>query len=301
MTSINLATLGKVRYPPELLIDTDRRNLAANQFYGPAVLDLRGFRNQFVRVKQLSVATDAQVEMRLHVDDDRFSQVLAATPAFLRDIEAEATNYVGLTFMATALKNNWTSIFNLWVYQPTIAQKLARGSYLTPEENAIAQKYNIADSVEKGVLPLGLDYQVSREYVHKNQVMKARQMALGATKLTVDTLMPKPNEIVVLTGFSCDPGLLADNIHVSISRDDDVDLCEFEAFPMTLIQNIPCFIPARRELKIDVVADGVVAAWNVRYTVMTCRLTNTLKARWGLLPKEALPGDVWEKVRGGIL
>jgi hypothetical protein len=38
-----------------------------------------------------------------------------------------------------------------------------------------------------------------------------------------------------------------------------------------------------------------------RYTFQRIRLTNILRARFGLVSKDEIPGDTWEKVMAGVL
>jgi hypothetical protein len=113
--------------------------------------------------------------------------------------------------------------------------------------------------------------------------------------------MSRPGEFLVLTGISSAPGNAADNVRIRIDRDDNADYLELPTYPMALSRDIKCFIPALKEFRIKLIAGGAVASHAMRYTIRRFVLTNLLRVRFGLVSKDEVPGDLWNKVRGGVL
>jgi len=93
------------------------------------------------------------------------------------------------------------------------------------------------------------------------------------------------------------------NIRYIVDRDDDTSYRDIPTFPMSLLAGgeVACFIPAITEIRLTTQAAVAVGAHLFRYTYQRVKLTNTLRARFGLASKEELPGDVWEKVMAGVL
>ncbi|GAI60052.1 unnamed protein product, partial [marine sediment metagenome] len=55
------------------------------------------------------------------------------------------------------------------------------------------------------------------------------------------------------------------------------------------------------ELTLNIVAAGAVAPVYIRYTIWKVKLSNLLRCRFGLMSRDEAPGDVYDKVLGGIL
>lgn len=300
---ITLATLGKVRYFPELIPDTSVVNLAGGATSAP-ILELRRFPDLFVRLNQVAVAQDPDVEMRVQADRALYAVDLGAIADYqLEPFDLEATDYLSVRFKAAAAKTNWRTVYTVWVYRPTLAHKLARGMLLTEDEQAIVNSLGLADTVQKGLLPLPLSYQTEREYVpyHEYTMTRSIQSIQADSRVLVDSITTQPGEVVILTGFACDAGTATEGITLTIDRDEDYELVKMPTYPLGMTLFVPCFIPARNSLSIFVQAAAAVTSWKIKYRIRKCRITNIMNARWGLLKPEELPGDVYAKVRGGVL
>ena len=307
--TITASTLRATKYWPELIPNAGVLTVGAGaRSANQLALQQVGERQQvWVRMNEMIQPATAGLIMEISSDDMLKQVVLAAIRANVRETyDLESTDYLAFAFSnpTAAPIANHTWIHGLWVYEPTVAHKLARGVKLNPQEAEIAGELNLYETVEKGLLPLPLMYQILREYAVIQEVTDTRSMALAAGVTTViDTIPARPNEAIVLTGFSCTPGALND-IFLTIDRDTDSAIVDnLPTFAQAFATDNEVFIPAVRELVIKARSVGGLGAggFNIRYKYRRVRLTNLLKARWGLANKEQLPGDVWKKVRSGIL
>lgn len=310
---ITIATIDKARYTPEFLPDSLFTNIVANMEASPPLLDLRRFPGKLLRLSEIAVERDPQVELRIKADDygllsnynvagGLFDLASTVSPA-ANNFQMLAKDRLYYNLFATANKTNFRTSFGVWVEKLTVARKLALGMPLTAEEKELNEKFGVSKSVEKGILPLPLEQMIEREIKAMliSEETHGRTMAVTATSQIIETIYPKANHCLILTKLAATPGGAADNISISISRDGDVDyITGLKAFSVGLERELSMFIPAISELTLNIVAAGAITVY-VRYTIWRVRLSNLLKCRWGLLSKEQAPGDVWEKCAAGIL
>ncbi|MBA7712917.1 hypothetical protein ES703_121910 [subsurface metagenome] len=206
---------------------------------------------------------------------------------------------------STAIKANYRSYFGIWTWEPTVACKLLMGLTLTAAERRISDELGIANAVEKGILPIPLPAKIQREYQVCDEITYGRCFTAAVTTTTVDTLYPRVGEFLILVKIACDPGPAANanNIRITIDRDEDAGyVSRIHAYPLSLDFDLPMFIPAINELRLSVIAGIATANWNIRYTVQSCKMTNLLRARFGLVTRDELPEpSLWDKVKGGVL
>ncbi len=304
---VTAATLRRAHLYPELLPDSGIVTMVAT-VPTAAQLQLRRFNPQYLRLEDVRQAS-INAEMRITADDVKhIVNMNAIRTGVFEELKLEVIDYLDFLYMSTPGAANHLFLFSLWVDKLTVAHKLARGARgltaLSQEEQRIAKDYGVLDTVEKGNLPLPIEYQIEREYRPIQEFTRTAQVNLTAgVEVVLDTIQPKPNEAIVLTGFAVAPGLAqANDIHFYISRDDDDDYVDFTCWPVgAFTTDVPCFIPATKQMRLSVQAAQIVAGWTVKYTIRRIRLTNTLQARWGLKTKAELPGDVYDKVQAGIL
>ncbi|GAJ00027.1 unnamed protein product, partial [marine sediment metagenome] len=204
---------------------------------------------------------------------------------------------------ATVDKEAFRTSFGVWVEKLTVAQKLALGMPLTNEEKALDVELGVSNTVEKGLLPLPLEQQIEREYRSQliSEETHGRTMDVTATRQVVESMYPRNGQFLVLTKIAATPGDDTDNIRISISRDNDIDhITDLKTYAVGLERELSCFIPALTELTLNIIAAGEVTVY-IRYTIWKVRLTNILRCRFGLMSKEEAPGDVYAKVKAGIL
>ncbi|MEW6573170.1 MAG: hypothetical protein AB1374_06005 [Bacillota bacterium] len=304
---ISEATIATARLYPECLPDARVLNVGAGAEASPALLDLRRFRPKFLTLGAAALDQNAGARLRIRNDTDRLEMNCAGYPQnaagepYLTRWGLVGTELLQLNLYAAAALSNYRAFFNVWVYEPTVAHKLKHGKLLTPEEADLAERLGLRAAVEKGVLPLSIPYLIEREYQVLDETTYGQVVDVSTTEATVAEVPARPNELLVLTAFSSAPDAVANNIRIRIDRDDDPNYLEIPTFPLRLETDWPCFVPALHELRIKLIAANPVAAHPFRYTVRRCLLTNTLRVRFGLLRKEEAPGELWDKVKGGVL
>ena len=308
---ITEATIKHVLYHPEQLPDSAVPTIAASSEASPTMLDLRQFPPLLVRLSEVAVDQDDEVGMRFKVDTTTFSPLAGSMFDLLaNDFSLLAKNRIYYNLFnssADTPKTAFKSFFSLWVIKPTVAHKLRLGIPLTPEEQKLNRDLGISDTVEKGLLPLPLAQQIAREYQVIQEETHGFNVLVPTAGVDVETLHPLPGQFLILTKISADPGDASGNlIKVAVDRDYVSDYVEFPTWALggsdtiALGKEISCFIPALHELRIKLKAT-VSRTINIRYTVQKVAMTNIFRARWGLVSRDELPGDVWAKVMSGVL
>lgn len=316
--TITEATIKRVLYFPEQLPDSVVfTTIAPSSEASPAIIDLRQFPPLLLRLSEVAADRDDDVEMRFKVDTATFNPLAGSMFDLLPNnfsLLAKSRLYYNLYNSGVGAKTNYKSFLSLWVIKPTIAHKLRYGIPLTAEEQKLNISLGISATVEKGLLPLPLAEQISREYQIIQEETHGFQVTVPTVGVDIETLHPLPGQFLVLTKLSADPGdAAADNIRIAIDRDYVADYVEFPTwafgqpytvdaitFKPALDKEINCFIPALYELRIKLKAT-VSKTINIRFTIQKCALTNIFRARWGLASKDELPGDVYDKVMAGVL
>lgn len=310
--TISNATLLRAKYYPELLPDAGTVTMVATVQTG-AQVQLRRFTPQVVRMGNIQQPA-VNAELRITTDDLRHNLDLNAIRGMSEKLDMECLNYLDFAYFSTAGAAAHTYVWSLWVDKLTIANKLARGLKLSPAEIALSNKRSVGNSVEKGIIPLPTSYQLEREYRPIQEVTRSRRLQLaGGATVSLDTIMVNPGEALILTGFISDPGaVLADNVRFIVSRDEDDTYIDFPCWPLSgyaamapMFEYVPCWIPAIRQLRLFVSSTNAVANCDVSYKVRRVRLTNVLRARWGMEPtgniSEADWSELQEAVEAGIL
>jgi len=303
--TITEATIKRVLYYPEQLPDSAMPDIAVSSEVSPTLLDLRQFPPLLVRLSEVAVDRDDDVEMRFKVDATTFSVLAGSMFDGLANnfsLLAKSRIYYNL-FNSSAVTphDDFKTFFSLWVIKPTVAHKLRYGIPLTPEEQKLNRALGISATVEKGLLPLPLTQQIAREYQVIQEETHGFVVTVPTAGVDVETLHPVNGQFLVLTKLSADQGVAGNNIRIAIDRDQVSDYVEFPTYALGgLGKEISCFIPALHELRIKLKATTGEAI-NIRFTVQKCALTNIFRARWGLATREELPADVYNKVMAGVL
>lgn len=304
---ISEATIAATRLYPECLPEARVLNVTTGTEASPALLDLRRFRPKFLMLGAAAFDQNANGLLRIRNDTERLEMNCAGYPAnaagepYLIKWGFVGTELLQLNMYAAAALTNYRVFFNLWVYEPTVAHKLKYGKLLTPEEVELAERLRLRASVEKGVLPLSIPYLIEREYQVLDETTYSQVADVSTTEATVAEISARPNEVIILTALASAPNTVANNIRIRIDRDDDYDYLEIPTFPLRLEIDWPCFVPALHTIRIKLVAAASVTGHPFRYTIRRCLLTNTLRVRFGLVRKEEVPGELWDKVKGGVL
>jgi len=306
--AISEVTIKNVRFPPECIPDSWFGTVPLNAEFAPPVLDLKRFSPYIAILNKLQVAANAAVVLRAKYNDTRIEENTAAMIDLLPGAwQLPARDILYLNFFGTvgAPVADYTSHFSVWAFPPTIAHKIFHGVTLTSEEKAIADEFGVKNTVEKGLLPLPISQIIEREYAVVGEETHSRSINIAAadTVFTIETIYPKPGEIIVLTAIAAAPGVAANNVRFIVDRDTDVGLVDLPTFPLSLAAGgeISCFIPALKEIRLTTSAGAIVGAHLFRYTYQRIRLNNILRVRFGMVSQDEVPGDVFKKVQAGII
>lgn len=308
---ITEATIRMARYFPELVPDTWVGAIGVGVEAVPPILDLRRFSPLFLRLHNIAVTRSDTEELRILSDKTRAAIVagsLIGNPnAALGGIgpskfDIMALNNLYYNIFSTPGVGVFTTYFGVWVCRPTVADKLLMGQTLTLDERKLNEQLGISNTVEKGLLPLPLPLQIEREYQIIEELSYGHIFAIpGVPGLVVNTLHAAIDEFLVLTKITTDPNV---TVFMTIDRDDDAGyIAAINTFPLSLDFDLDCFIPATKEIRISLFSTAPpIANFNIRYTVLRCKMNNIIRARWGLVSRDELPEpSLWDKVKGGIL
>lgn len=303
--SINYANLESVKYYPELLPSAEYCSPTAGN--DAEIMNLTRLpTNLLVRLKDVGAQRSNDAELRLKADSETFNVPAAAIPDLTEPTQYDllASNSVRLTVYAIADLTAYKICHGLWCWKATIADKLALGIPLTAEEKAINTELGIYKTVERGTLPAVIDRFKLYEYFPIYKETRSIRQTVPVTGLAIDTIRPRrPGEqFAVLEKISCDtPSAVGHNVCVNIWRDDDGSAADpmlvLKTWVMALSYDIPMWLPALREINIRISCDVEQSNYRCRYTYGIYRLTNILRARWGLIEE---PAELIRKVKGGI-
>lgn len=303
---ISDATIKRVKYSPERIPDSWFGTVPINNEVSPPILDLRRFKPYIAILTDLQLTANANVVLRAAYDEARVDENTAAMlSALIGAWQALAKDYLFYNFFGQAVVANYTTHYSVWAFLPTVAHKILYGITLSAEEKALAEKLGIYNSVEKGILPLPISQQIEREYHVAGEETHSRSVtiAVANTVYTIESLYPRPNEIIILTRIAAAPALAAQNVQIVIDRDNDSNYNSFPTFPLSLVTGgeVQCFIPALHEIRLTTTAQVAPGAHLFRYTFRRVKLTNILRVRFGLVSKDEVPGDTYDKVMAGVL
>ena len=308
---ITESTLRYVKYPPEKIPDSWVGTIPLTAEFTPPVLDVKRFSPYLLTLDNLQVLPQANVNLRARYDDVYIEQNTAPMLADLAGAgligawRLPAKDKLYLNFFGVGAFADYTSHFGLWVTRPTVAEKLLWKIALSPDEQALASKLGIVDTVEKGLLPLPLRQQIEREYTIVGEETHTRSVNIAAanTVFSIESLSAKPGEFIVLTRVAAAPAAVANVVRLHIDRDDDVDYGNLLTFAMSLVAGgeVECFIPALTEIRLTTTAAVFPGPDIFRYTFQRMKYNNIIRARFGLASREELPGDVYDKVMAGVL
>ena len=301
---ITEATIRAAKLYPERLPEAVIRNMAASA-ESASILDLRRLAPKMLQLDTLGTGQDANVLLRVRADGiQRYDNPTVALPglAIPALYTMTAKSYLFLTLFGTAITTNHPLWCSLWVWEPTVADKLKYGIKLTPEDERIDRALGIRNSVEKGILPKPFSYIIERHFqVINEETLSWRGTAAAGVDTDVARLVPGEGEFLVIRTLTSASPAVGNNVHIVIDRDDDDGYIDLLAFPLALNYELPCFIPALKEFRIYLTAGIATAGFDVRFSFLRCKMTNIIRARYRLALREELPEpSLWDKVWGGV-
>lgn len=308
---ISDATIRLVKYPPEKIPDSWYGAVPALAEVAVPVLDLKRFKPYIVTLADIKLSPNANVILRaryngVRIEENTASMFLdSAGNGLVGAWDLPAKDFLYYNFLGVAGAANYPTHYGIWGIIPTVADKLVWNIPLTNEDKELAERLGITNSVEKGILPLPRDVQIGREYQVVGEETHARNVNIAAanTSYTIENIYTKENEFIVLTRMAAAPSGAANIVRFIVDRDDDHGYANVQTFPLSLIPGgeVGCFIPAMDEIRLTTTAAVFPGAHLFRYTVRRIRLTNLLRCRFGLVSRDEVPGELYDKVKAGIL
>ena len=301
------STLERTKYWPEIIPDTTLyASISQTAMGSPSPADVRVLNEKFqVKLNGLIVKASNDIELECKTDKTSQRMLLAGLDSGYVPCGFAAKDSLALNvFNVGSQPITDYHIAALWmVTKPTVAEKLLRKWTLTPEEKAIAEELDIYALVEKGIRPVTWEYMKDREY----QVLEERVFSSELT-FTVDneyTLLDlktnSPDEFWVLEDIYCSDSDAANDVTLRLKRDGDNDYVMLRTAALAPDNHVGCWIPALDELIVTGSSKAASVTVKTRFKAKKMRLTNILRARWGLVKSNQLPADVMKKVIGGIL
>ena len=293
------AVIRKARYFPELLPFFHAQDLAAGDNSVITLAQPTQSTEIPLLTDKLSAVPNANVLLKLKADREPTREIETISlnvMGELTPLEYLSTRSLSLVLNADAIVADYRIYLGIWVVKPSVAQRILWGLPLTTEERALDAKRAVGETVEKGLLPFPIPYQLEREFMGFKRTYAEIVANVTAGQTTpVITTPPLSNEVLVLESVTADnTGLtLANNAQIHVTRDDDTNYLKLPCFAMDSAYDFPCFIPALRKLEIGYYADANLTNRYIRVIIGRYRSTNLLRARFGL--------DTTEEAKESIL
>jgi len=301
--TVNLAAVRAARYYPELLPGAEERDLSANAEASPPILTISRIADLglILQLKDIALIRNNNVSLRVRADELFYE----APAGSLFNLETPnpslftAKDYLTYNLYSQAAIADYATYCGLWVRKPSIAEKLKYGLHLTVEEQNLARKHDIYDLVKKGNLPLQWDYYFLRTYQVINEEIYAFRGDVSTAGAIVRTLIPKPDEFLVVTAIAAErPPTAAYNTRITMMRDEALEYVDLLTWPLDLTYEIKCFIPVLREIVVKIETATALTNYRMRFRLLRCKLTDVLRIKWDL-PRE-VPRELEEKVKAGL-
>lgn len=310
------------RYFPEILPFSEFRTLAAASEAAPYPMLIHRVGqevglNKWLRIRDLRSQITAGVEVSVRSDSDAYSPSALAMPpialgAFPTEIDLLCREFAALTVrnLTGAPIVAYPFAWNVAVWKASITERIHQAlasnapleSVLSADELRIMKKRGLLASVQKGTLPTSLDHRLQRYYniVKTEPYAKTTAAVAANTRVALHRIFPKQGEFLVLRSISASPGALStDNVRLYISRDDDTDYLEVFTWPLSTAMKLDCWVPATREIRIEVEAAAPLIGFLSRFTVSRVLFTDYLRMQFGLMSREENE-DLYEVCAGGI-
>jgi len=301
------SVIRKARYLPELIPFFEATNLAAGDNAIISIMQPTVSQEIPVLTDKLSAIPNVNVLLKLKADREathEMETVSLDVMGELTPLHFLAAKNLSLALNSDAIVNNHRLYLGLWVVKPSVAEKLLWGLPLSSEEKALSLKRGISDSVEKGVLPFPIPYQIEREFRGLGPFGKRTYAEIvvnvvsGQTTPSI-TISPMSDEVLVLESVTGDNAALtlANNAQIYVTRDDDRDYLKLPVFAMDQAYDFPCWIPALRKLEIGYYADANLANRYIRVVIGRYKLSELIKARFG----QPSTAEAIEAVKAGVI
>lgn len=213
------------------------------------------------------------------------------------------------TLSLNLINNSGTAVANFQmnylgaVKTLTTADKVLRNLPLTPQDQALAHKYQIG---KQGFRPLALSRMLEQVWYSRilTQEVRGYYQNVSSTATTLANVTPGADELLVLTEIAIGGVTLGNQVTLTVQRDDNVNYVSILGDNMSLSQPFPVWIPATRGMSFglsSITANNNVA---VRLTLAHLRLSTVLRVMTGIMPMAELQGqdaNLYEQILAGVV
>jgi hypothetical protein len=316
--AVSTFTITSSRLWPELLPFAEYHTIAAGSTLTPSPLDVTRFGpGRMIQVRDIALGSDPAQDfddVQVSISTDNFSQT-REVDAFI-DPTTSFQERVILPYKLNAVSSatldlfnldtinpatNYPIMFSVLIRKPDIANKLFMGISLTPEEEKIAEEQDIQKYLDSGLLPLTFEERVRNQYNQGERYSVSVDVNFPVTAQEFLVEVAGSDEFLVLESLGGEIGLAGDLARILIDRDDQREYAEVYTFPKGIQdRDYPMFIPALNEIRLRAIAPGGPTILSVRATFRKLNLTDIQRIRWGLVSRDEVDPDIWDKTMGGI-
>lgn len=275
-------------------------NIASYAAFSPYVMILKDLITNQVATETLRIDTDAGHGV--------IESPLAARP-LLEPTELDILIEDSMDLWAVGGAVEARYAYTLRITMMTVFEKIKYGITLTKEEDALAEKYDIAKKYMAGVLRPSDTPQFKRVM----EVAKKVTVAAGSETRVGRIINVKSGEKAVILEMSVDSATVAGGVgsndtYLAVDRDvRDQNYVKLDTIAMpALTHGISCYIPAINRL--EVILQSVTGITNlpVRYVYGIADLTILEKIRWGLPltdieAQDATSFNLFDSMTAGVL
>ncbi|HEY3367784.1 MAG TPA: hypothetical protein VGK74_22225 [Symbiobacteriaceae bacterium] len=270
----------------------------------------------------LWVSQNPGVQLQWIYDDSVGNQSAAqgytdAAPAGLRRMAVSAPAVRQLQLLAINTTGapiaNFVLNYEIAMHRLSVADKLLRGYGLSAQDERMLTilgknaKRDLQDLVDKGTSPIGIDVQLERTVANRrlrDHSGSGLYHVSTASTSAFATLQAAAGEFLVLEEVAVEGGgLLAQPVAILVDRDQDNAYVQLTANAFGQVDDAPwsMHVPAVDNLTFRVASQGAPLTVPVRIRVGRYKLSNLLRARFGLARSpEELPGDLYAKAIVGL-
>lgn len=245
MANFTLVDFQKIQYPPEAIPEAFVE--ASISTGGSAVARYDQFSPLYLLLQNLGVYAAGNVETAIILDGrgdisrlQTNGQLLTTkypSPTYLKAsqaLELYQTSQTGSNVADVATR------YTVTAFVPTLLDKISMNIPLTPDETALANKFELIDKVNAGFKMPRLDLtgnDILKEFDIIKQTSKKLSVSAGATSFVDVSLIPPRGYLGVLLGVAVDTATIksapgARDTYIYIDRDNQTQLCSLDTYAM---------------------------------------------------------------------
>jgi len=234
-------------------------------------------------VDKIIAAENAVVSLRIQADTWKEE---TRTVNLGVDFYLHAFSLFEITASATSSVTNYTLLCSQIWQKPTVAHKILFDKPLTDEEREVAEAMNVAESVEKGTLPLPFSTFIERI----TKTMRRCTVARSDSSVAEIPIFPLADEVIILRSVQ-----IPTDATLKI-RVDGNDICTLDGRACEG-SDVELYVIAEDELRLTF-TPSATTEW--RFTYERAKLTDYMRMLLGRLTR-AHDEELWMRVKAGIV